>query len=209
MNPSKVFTKAIMLDTETLSLAPDAMVWQIAYRVFVIPNPAAEVQMGRKIELTTGMGNSMMPHYNEFDKSLFSISQSTEEWAAITYADDTDGYLKWRDHTFAGKHDMSSFRSAAMIHAELASHIDRETQVWARNAAFDFPIINHFFECFNLAPLWHRSQQCDVYTAENTARLIHREYTTAEWPPGFKRHNALDDCDAQVLQLQHALNLTF
>lgn len=194
-----------MIDTETLSLKPNARIWEFA----IVPFNLELVD--RHTEAIVELDSAF--HCLVDQDPLASVtSASTIEWTAANRHDVFWQY--WRARFIEGQ-DMSNSVIpthvltgdqlyeilSGMIHAQLGVNI------WCRNAAFDFDRLENLM---GKLP-WHRRQQCDVYTAINMAQIFNPGRKRADQDPPSKTalhaHHALDDCLKQINELNKAIEI--
>lgn len=176
--------REIMIDCETLSLRSNAMVWQVGFAV-IEDNAQAQ---SHYIDLR---GWSALRKF-DVDLSTIEFLETTEGLS--------DRYNAWfqRKVPLTAPIDLHGILLANM------SKNPRDTIFWAKNAAFDFPILeNMFIECGFSVPWHHRNKGC-LYTmrieCERAARVT--STTLPEMPDNPVPHDAAFDALNQIEQLR-------
>lgn len=194
-----------MIDTETLSLKPNARIWEFAVVPFNL-----ELVDGQT-EAIVGMDSAF--HCLVDQDPLASVTDdSTIEW---TDSNRNDVFWKYWRARFLDGEDMSNsvtpthVITGAQLYEILADMIPNQlgVNIWCRNAAFDFDRLENLM---GKLP-WHRRQQCDVYTAINMAQIFNPGRNRADQDPPSKTalhaHHALDDCLKQINELGKAIEI--
>ena len=176
-------TKHIMIDTETLALSSRALVWEFAAVEFLWK------QDGPAVRITPA--DKLHGYVIHADSSKFDVHLDTLRWTRGVQPERLEEYLNGVSLTgcitVAEIHDFFSARSGHMI--------------WARNGAFDFPIMEHMFKASGFNMPWHRRFQNCLYTKINDARRFYPEYEIVA--PGHA-HSALSDAHDQINELYGA-----
>ena len=176
-------TKHIMIDTETLALSPRALVWEFAAVEFLWE------QDGTTVRMTPA--DKLHGYVIHADSSKFDVQLDTLRWTRGVQPERLEYYLDGVSLTGCITvdeiHDFFGKRTGHMI--------------WARNGAFDFPILEHMFKASGFKMPWHRRFQNCLYTKINDARRFDPEY---ELSAPFHRHTALADARAQIIELADA-----
>ena len=188
--------REFMLDTETLSLASNAAVWEIAV-VEIIGNGAGE------------------PVYWNTDPFMVS--------ASLDHMDVNDGTIKWslkQEGTgfkdwyavYTGNSPRDSYLSTKtgliidqML--DVAGGFDEAQKAiwWAKNSAFDFPILENFFKHYTTEMPWfYRNKGC-LYTMRIEAERRWGVDRVKQFAPAYQgiSHGAVDDCLDQINQLAY------
>ena len=213
-------TKHLMIDCETLSLAPDALIWEVG----VVPFEVGLDENARPV-LTAEVGRRFVMDPEEIrDLGMpFDVSADTIEWTRKHRpAQEIQRYLDFIWACYSGSQngmagevwwpqDNLPVSSVLELAAYLAANAEKgvpgaenTTYIWCRNAAFDFPRLEYMFSKYGLKLPWHRRAQCDVYTAVNLNFVLGRE---PELPAVRQEseHSALADCYQQIAELADAL----
>lgn len=192
----------IMLDLETLGTKPGCAVLAIGAKVFdpygdnSVPQPP---------------GSAPMTFYRNID--LFSslmlgltIDPGTVEWWR-TKGEAAQGAF------FPGqvtpKIAIVQFNEWIVSSGKTYSPREKELNVWAKSPGFDCHVIEHIADVVGFRMEWHddaRKQGFrrfrDVRTAIAMSGIDEGSITAKG--TGRTQHNALDDCDVQILQVQAA-----
>lgn len=203
-------SRHLMLDVETFSLKPNAFVWEIGLLPFT---------MNSTDDMNLEVGKTDHIIVDPFRHTTADVNIDTVKWTQTQRANDPVA-LAICDYMLSKKSLEDSGRLQSVL--ERSSHYvldvlgtrrtfeaiidkavpaaDREnTFIWAKNAAFDFPIMASLFgERF--VP-WHRRQQCCLYTARNLALSMGWRPTPRE----ENTHAAVDDCLNQVAELSEII----
>lgn len=178
----------LMIDTETLSLEPNALPWEIGMVLFkydmLMPENGADT-------IDEWHGTLDVPHNREKD---FHVSRSTWNWTEANRNDDM--WLNFKNNCSS-----NGFNPAQLY--DLISDLCMQytmSEIWFRNSSFDVPVLNNFM---GKLP-WHRRQQCDVYTEING--VTHNPLMFSVERTG-QHHNALDDARTQVAEVMQAKKL--
>jgi 3' exoribonuclease, RNase T-like len=169
-------TPALMIDTETLSLRPDAVVVQVGLvkadldtgEILLPPTgvyPCTDLQQGRHVEVSTVMW--WMEQDRAVQKSVFLDDEAKRTVTLVT---------------------------PAGLFDTIAAHIDDQTTVWAWPSTFDMPLLANLFG--GKTP-WKYNRVRDLKT------LAHTLDPDGELKPGENpaAHNAVADADWQMRYL--------
>ena len=204
-------SRHLMLDTETFSLAPNAFVWEVGLMPFTL-----DISDGGMV---VGMGESVRLVLNPFRHHADRIDASTVKWTQETRKDDaaalamcgvafgeyaaSQKYVVRKIVEHSGVEWMETVGELVELISDVldaqvpVGGVNGNYYVWARNAAFDFPILDNLFTGAGLKLPWHRRQQCCVYTAQNMALM---QGFIPEVAPKTK-HQAAEDCEKQVQEV--------
>lgn len=213
-------TKHLMIDCETLSLAPDALIWEVGVVPFEVgfnenACPVLTAEVGRRFVMNPEeIRDAGMP---------FDVSADTVQWTRKHRpAPEIQRYLDFIWACYSGRQnglvgedwrpqENLPVSSVLELAAYLAANTEKgvpgtetTTYIWCRNAAFDFPRIEYMFSKYGLKLPWHRRAQCDVYTAVNLNFVLGGELEL----PAVRQeseHSALADCYQQIAELADAL----
>lgn len=197
----------IMLDLETLGTKPGCAVLSIGAKVF---DPYGDYSVPQAPPLST----SPISFYRNID--LFSslmlgltIDPGTIEW--------------WRskdkaahDALFTGqvtpKAAIVHFNEWIMSSGKTYSSREKELNVWAKSPGFDCHVIEHIADVVGVRMEWHddtRKQGFRRFRDVRTAIAMSGsdESSITAKGTGRTQHNALDDCDVQILQVQAAYRM--
>lgn len=187
--------RQFMIDTETLSLRPDAAVWQFAMVEFTDDALGAAVQ--------TVLSPYQMADY--LDVGLVDCADSTVEWWC---AQDNELFNKWWNAFNAE----TTFAEPCMTVQELRAEItetfgDTSNDIfWAKNAAFDMPIVANVLNYANVQPLWFRRNMRCLYTLRGEVeRLAYKTGCPLIAPPVMDEacaHDAFYDAVHQATLVQ-------
>lgn len=159
---------AVMIDTETLGLNPDALVLQIGYCV-------ADLDSGHYLvkPVTLNLHNHEQPTRD--------IDAGTVRW-----------WLQQDKKVFDSVFFPTEYRSLADVKAELVgvvSSYGNNVTVWAKPAMFDLPLVKSLFAC----SLWSHRKERDMQTViamlDPDRKLV---------PPNNMAHNAGADAAWQM-----------
>ena len=207
-------SKHLMLDLETFALSPDAFVWEVGLMPFKL-----DMRDGNMLA-TLGPADRFI--LNPFRHHAERIDEKTVQWTRENRKDFIAGVIcdavsgHYADgraatvSTIVKHHGGNWLDNVPLLHAaieacfaaEVPQHDSpRNFYIWARNAAFDFPILENLFKGAGLKLPWHRRQQCCVYTAQNMALMQGFVPAVTE-----ATHQAADDCEKQVQEVIAALS---
>jgi len=172
-------TKDVMIDIETLSTAPDALVLSIGARQFdcvgregpwfgeallVVPDLVDQLLMGRRVD------------------------RSTQEWWS---KQDPQAATHWRTPSKA-----FTVRTAL---AELHTFVRDAPRVWARGPHFDIAILDSLYQCYGMKSPWRYNTIRDVRTYCDDRSPIRTlpPIAISDMPP----HHPLKDCELQICDL--------
>jgi hypothetical protein len=186
-----------MIDTETLALGGEALIWELACVPFDIHlgGEAAEIVINDPLHAVLDLQG--------VDRSAFHIDQGTIGWTQNQRAGDPI-WEGWRAAQLEGDGSLFSadgvrLLKPAQLFEEIEARTGDWTPVWFRNSAFDAPRIDHLFEAtLGKRTPWHRRQQSDIYTMSNLARQL-TGYEDNR--PAIADHGALSDAVGQIEQL--------
>ena len=173
-------TKRIMVDIETLSLEPTAYVWEVAF--VDMDNPLWRVHAYLSSNLFT----------NPAMARGFHVDQKTIDWSL---QHGSPRFKQWME----GRCTESTVLEISNQLSERLNHTNN-TIWWARNSAFDFPILEHMFKTFHRpVPWYHRNKRC-LYTHEHVVRQLANATGTplGGEPEQENKHSAIDDAMHQI-----------
>lgn len=187
-----------MIDSETLSLTPRALVWEIA----AIPFSIVIEEDGVRWEEDGDPFHTLI-NYKGLETDGFDVNLKTVAWTDEQRFGDP-AWSHWKDQHFNPSGPKSynpetdpTYSRPADAFAVIAGRAG-DRPVWFRNAAFDVPCLAHLGATFNTTLPWSRRAQSDIYTLANVAKELH----------GFKDgvksygvHSALEDARLQIEQL--------
>jgi hypothetical protein len=172
----------LMIDLETLSLAPNAVVTEIGMVTFDIHTQDLILEQKNwypDLKLQTVMGRVVDPQ-----TALWWMEQS--EAARLNIA---------KAARLPGIHDMFD---------DIQQSFDWENieGIWSHGLNFDVPILIDLYRSFNMKAPWEKTR----YGYRNT-----RDTRTILWLAGIEHkgtaHNAIDDCIAQAKAVQKAFGI--
>lgn len=187
-----------MIDTETLSLGPKALIWEVA----AVPFRITLFEDDAHWETTDSPYHGQVD-YRKLSTRGYDIDLQTIRWTERQRRDDPS-WSRWKALFLDVDDRKSSEIRAGVALFEpkfLLGNLDRITgdrPVWFRNAAFDVPAIEHLAAMTGEKMPWHRRQQSDLYTQVNMAQQL---LGYEDGLPTVAKHNALDDAMKQVGQL--------
>lgn len=158
----------VMIDLETLGRTAGAVVWEVGMVAF---HPATGEEVASSEWLID------VPSAVEVG---LEIEQETAQW--------------WQDRGGIRRTGAIDIRAALGDFVETVREL-APYRVWARGAAFDFPILGAALEACELRAPWSYWQACCQRTAWKLAFGDRR-------PPVANDHTALADCRNQVEQLR-------
>ena len=176
-------TKHIMIDTETLAQSPRALVWEFAAIEFLWE------QGPHGLRLTEA--DKLHGYVVHADTSKFDVHLETLRWTRGMQPEQLGNYLNGVA--------LADCVTVAEIHAFFSARAGH--MIWARNGAFDFPIMEHMFKANGLKMPWHRRFQNCLYTKINDARRFQPDFEIVA--PGHA-HSALSDAHDQIDELYGA-----
>jgi hypothetical protein len=185
--------REIMLDCETLSLEPNALVWQCA---------AGEIG---NAYIPSAIGWLVDPEIYRIplEGATFAVSAATERWTIENGNAYPFGiWEKRRENPNAS----GAFATVQHIHQtlmQMRGPDEKDCIFWAKNAAFDFPILENLFRFAGLrAPWYHRNKGC-LYTMriEVERQAQRRGLPMPEAAVNQGAHNAAYDVLYQIEQL--------
>ncbi len=187
-----------MIDTETLSLGPKALIWEVALIPFRINILDDSVYWE-----ATGKPYHAMVDYSGMSTRDFDIDMQTIHWTGRQRRNDA-GWHYWREKHFNPDADLRAMDRpgvAFMKPEDILFNLNwmtRDKPVWFRNSAFDVPTIENLAKISGREMPWHRRQQSDLYTQVNMAQQL-VGYEDAL--PATAEHSAMNDALGQIEQL--------
>jgi hypothetical protein len=170
--------KHIMIDIETLSTRPDALVLSVAAVAFTPYKVSTPISCEIVFE-----GRTQSHRHIDFDTVCWWQNQSREASEHWTNK-------KPKTPTIDGLKTLTSF-----INSTKTSN----TILWACSPSFDQVILEDLYRSFNLPIPWSPFRWNDVRTLKN----LFPNYPTKD---GVK-HTPLEDCLSQILIVQHAYSI--
>lgn len=181
-----------MVDSETLSLESNALVWEIAAQRFEIH------RVDGKLELVMAGFLDTTIDYLGSDTSPLAINLSTVAWTDGQRGEDI-AWQGWKHRNLKGPAP-SSRSVTGMMPAEALSLVGLlagSDPIWFRNASFDGAILGNLAGFAGIKLPWHRRQHSDLYTLINLAK----PGGYVDQQPERAKHSALSDCQDQIQQL--------
>lgn len=198
--------KEYMIDCETLALSSRAAVWQFSimeipeqlpdqmeppYVTFFIPR----IVLGIKFEAPANSANFT-------NRGQYEAKQSTVEWSLQqpgTMFKDWLLELPWASGNIP--------RMQEHLYQFLGVHSNRGDGplFWAKNAAFDFPILEFLFENLDVTIPWHYRNKGCLYTMRHEAARLANKAGFKLTPPAYTgtAHDSAADCENQIRQLHY------
>lgn len=191
-----------MLDTETLSLAPNAVFWQVAAVEFNINADNGIAVPGNSLAMLACPAAARM--LVEDGKAVWS--QDTVDWLLQQPAI-RDLFGTWWDCFNKAEKFPSDipWSMESLTYPEIFGQMtrlfggDREAvQVWAKGADFDFPILTNATRAYGILEPWHyRNKNC-LRTWQNEAVRLGMVLGKPD-----NDHDAYSDCIGQIRILEH------
>lgn len=195
-----------MLDCETLALSSRAAVWQFTIMeippqlpedvdppcvTFFIPHDV----LGIKFEVPTASANFT-------NRGQYEAKQATVEWSLRqpgTMFRDWMLQLPW---TLS---DVQQIRAAFAQFLGDNSEQKHGPLFWAKNAAFDFPILEFLFENMGITIPWHYRNKGCLYTMRHEAERLANEagFNLITPPYSGPAHDSAADCRNQIRHLHY------
>ena len=146
----------VMIDIETLSLASNAAVWQVAWK-----------DMASDATQVAFLNPAEMREHVECERLV--EDPATIEWTLKTYGAHSP-FASWyssynRGKAFGGTHSVKD------LHTDMALTIGPATTVWAKGADFDFPILTNLFSWIGESAPWHYRNKACMRTLKMLAEL--------------------------------------
>ena len=187
--------REFMLDTETLALTSRAAVWQIGM-----------------LEIKPGVDDADIWHVDpeivKRHQHKFEIDNDTISWSmaqeGTSFKDWYNGYMRNRP-----PHDNHCDKVETIVEQmiERAGGFQEAQKAiwWAKNAAFDFPILEHLFKTYGKETPWHYRNKGCLYTLRIEAERKWGVERVKKFAPLYTgvSHSAGDDCYNQVQQLAY------
>jgi len=174
----------VMIDLETLSTAPDAVIMQIAAVAFNIDGDGHDDFLSLNVSPQTCIDAGLTVEY------------STIKWW-MEQGRDVQRQLPGFDDKFP-----TTLREALGALNMFLAHAEPLEGVWAHGAPFDIPILESAYRALRLpTPIpFHRVR--DTRTLYNIVDAIFNASPTDQELPKDTRHHALNDACQQVLDVQ-------
>ncbi len=188
--------REFMIDTETLSLASNAAVWEVAM-VEIIGN---------------GAGTPVFWNTDPFMVSLsldhMDVNRETIEWSL---KQEGTGFKAWYD-VYTGSSPLDEYLSTKtgliidqMMDVAGGFEEAQKAIWWSKNSAFDFPILENFFKRHTAKMPWfYRNKGC-LYTMRIEAERRWGVDRVKQFAPAYQgiSHCAVVDCLNQIDQLAY------
>lgn len=187
MNDSQIKNVGIMVDIETLALAPKAVVTQLAFVAFDLDDPDTVVRYDEE--------------YLPLDPQLVLsrvISGDTLIW---WMGQDDQARKRFEANKGNDFQELVALVQSWSRKFEQATGGADKVEVYAQGPQFDLVVIESLLADLGLETPWKYSQVRDLRTLSAEAGMTR---DTVPMAPGLVPHHALSDCRHQIAVLQEA-----